>query len=106
MVNEGLSNKEEEKLSDRLDELEKKVESQDEEGSRDTASQPTESSQPEQSQALLAEDQARAAAEAYYEAVAARSWGYTYEHLDSKPGARTPSKNGSRRTSTSQTPGR
>jgi hypothetical protein len=84
-VNEGLSKKEEEKLNDRLDELEKKVESQDEEGSQGTASRPTESSQPEQSQASLqAEDQARAAAEAYYEAVAARSWGYTYDHLDSE----------------------
>jgi hypothetical protein len=85
MVNEGLSKKEEEKLNDRLDELEKGVESQDEEGSQGTASRPTESSQPEQSQASLqAEDQARAAAEAYYEAVAARSWGYTYDHLDSE----------------------
>jgi hypothetical protein len=85
MVNEGLSKKEEEKLNDRLDELEKEVESQDEEGSQGTASRPTESSQPEQSQASLqAEDQARAAAEAYYEAVAARSWGYTYDHLDSE----------------------
>lgn len=85
MVNEGLSKKEEKKLNDRLDELEKEVESQDEEGSQGTASRPTESSQPEQSQASLqAEDQARAAAEAYYEAVAARSWGYTYDHLDSE----------------------
>jgi hypothetical protein len=84
MVNEGLSKKEEEKLNERLDELEKKVESQDEEGSQGSASQPTESSQPEQSQAPQAEDQARAAAEAYYEAVAARNWGYTYDHLDSE----------------------
>jgi hypothetical protein len=84
MVNEGLSKKEEEKLNERLDELEKKVESQDEEGSQGSASQPTESSQPEQSQAPQAEDQARAAAEAYYEAVAARNWGYTYNHLDSE----------------------
>jgi hypothetical protein len=84
MVNEGLSKKEEEKLNERLDELEKKVESQDEEGSQDTASQPTETSQPEQSQAPQVEDQARAAAEAYYEAVAARNWGYTYDHLDSE----------------------
>ena len=84
MVNEGLSKKEEEKLNERLDELEKKVDSQVEEGSRGTASQPTQSGQPEQSQAQQAEDQARAAAEAYYEAVAARSWGYTYDHLDSE----------------------
>jgi hypothetical protein len=84
MVNEGLSKKEEEKLNKRLDELEKKVDSQDEDGSQGTASQPTESGQPEQSQVVQAEDQARAAAEAYYEAVAARSWGYTYDHLDSE----------------------
>jgi hypothetical protein len=84
MVNEGLSKKEEEKLNERLDELENKVESQDEEGSQGTASQTTESAQPEQSQAPQAEDQARAAAEAYYEAVAARNWGYTYDHLDSE----------------------
>jgi hypothetical protein len=84
MANEGLSKKEEEKLNERLDELEKKVDSQDEEGSQGTASQPTASGQPEQSQASQAEDQARAAAEAYYEAVAARSWGYTYDHLDSE----------------------
>ena len=84
MVNEGLSKKEEEKLNERLDKLEKKVESQDEEGSRGSASRSTGSSQPEQSQAPQAEDQARAAAEAYYEAVSARSWGYTYDHLDSE----------------------
>jgi len=72
-VNEGLSKKEEEKLNERLDELEKKVESQDEDGPQGTASQTTESSQPEQSQAPQAEDQARAAAVAYYEAVAARN---------------------------------
>ena len=84
MVNKGLSKKEEEELNDRLDELENKVESQGEEGSQDTASQTTESAQPEQSQTPQAEDQARAAAEAYYEAVAARNWGYTYDHLDSE----------------------
>jgi hypothetical protein len=84
-VNEGLSKKEEEKLNERLDELEKKVDSQDEDGPQGTASQTTESSsQPEQSQAPQVEDQARAAAEAYYEAVAVRNWVYTYEHLDSE----------------------
>jgi hypothetical protein len=84
MVNEGLSKKEEERLNDRLDELEKEVESQNEEGSQGTASRTTESSRPEEFQAPRAEDQARAAAEAYYQAVAARNWGYTYEHLDSE----------------------
>jgi len=84
MVNEGLSKKEEEELNERLDELEKKVDSQDEEGPRGSASRQTQSSQPEQPQAPQAEEQARAAAEAYYEAAAARSWGYTYDHLDSE----------------------
>ena len=83
-VNEGLSKKEEKKLNERLDELEKKVDAQDEEGPQGTASQPTESGQSEASQAPQAEDQARAAAGAYYEAVAARNWVYTYEHLDSE----------------------
>ena len=84
MVNEGLSKKEEEKLNDRLDELENKVESQDEKGSQGTAGQTTESAQADLSQAPQAEEQARAAAVAYYNAVAARNWGYTYDHLDSE----------------------
>ena len=73
MVNEGLSKKEEKKLNERLDELEKKVESQDEKESKGTTRQTTDSAQPEQSQAPQAEEQALAAAEAYYEAVAARN---------------------------------
>ena len=84
VVNKGLSKKQEEKLNKRLDELEKKVNSQDDKGSQRTASQPTESSQPEQAQTQQAEGQARAAAEAYYQAVAARNWRYTYDHLDSE----------------------
>jgi Skp family chaperone for outer membrane proteins len=84
VVNKGLSKKQEEELNKRLDKLEKKVESQDEKGSRDTSSQSTGSGQPEQSQAPQAEDQAHAAAEAYYQAVAAGNWEYTYDHLDSE----------------------
>jgi predicted component of type VI protein secretion system len=84
MVNEGLSKKEEEKLNERLDELENKVASQGKKGSEGAASQPIEASQPEQSQAPPAEEQARTAAVAYYQAAAARNWEYTYEHLDSE----------------------
>jgi hypothetical protein len=79
VVNKGMSKKEEKKLNARLDELEKKVEAQDKKGS----DSPTESSQPEQSQQQV-EDQVRAAAESYYQAAAARDWGYTYDHLDSE----------------------
>lgn len=84
VVNKGMSKKQEEELNKRLDKLEKKVNSQDEKGSQGTASKPAESSQPEQPQPQQAEDQARTAAESYYQAVAARDWGYTYDHLDSE----------------------
>jgi hypothetical protein len=47
------------------------------------ASNSSSASQPEPSQ-QQAEEQARAAAEAYYQEVAARNWGYTYDHLDSE----------------------
>ncbi len=83
VVNKGMSKKEERKLNERLNELEKKVEGKDKKGSRATASNPAEYSQPEQPQEQ-AEDQARAAAESYYQAVEARDWGYTYRHLDSE----------------------
>ena len=76
VVNEGMSKKEEKKLNERLDELEKKVEGQNEQDSQDTSAD----SQPEQP----IEDQVRAAAETYYQAAAARDWGYTYDHLDSE----------------------
>jgi hypothetical protein len=84
VVNKGLSKKQEQKLDNRVDKLEKKVNSQDKKGSQENAEQTTESAQPEPSQAPQPEEQARAAAEAYYEAVAARNWGYTYDHLDSE----------------------
>src|SRR5215203_3131118 len=67
VVNEGMSKKEEKKLNQRLDELEKKVNKQDEKGSQATASRTVETSQPEQSQAPQAEDQVRSAAVAYYQ---------------------------------------
>jgi len=82
-VNKGLSKKEEKKLNDRLDKLEKKVGVQDKKSPRATASASAGSGQPEPTQPR-AEEQARAAAEAYYQAVAARDWGYTYDHLDSQ----------------------
>ena len=76
MVNEGMSKKEEKKMNERLDELENKVEDQDEQASKGT----TVDIQPEQQLG----DQVRTAAEAYYEAAAVRDWGYTYDHLDSE----------------------
>lgn len=75
-------------LEQKVEDLQKKVDSQDEKNSQEEASQPTESRQPDQAQPQQAEEQAaeqaRAAAEAYYEAVAVRNWGYTYDHLDSE----------------------
>jgi hypothetical protein len=67
------------KLNERLDELEKRVESQNEQDSKATP----ENDQPEQSQEP-GEDQVQAAAESYYQAAADRDWGYTYTHLDSE----------------------
>jgi hypothetical protein len=83
VVNKGLSTSVENKLNDRLDKLEKKVGAQGRKGPRASASASAGSGQSESSQAQ-AEDQARAAAETYYEAVTARNWGYTYDHLDSE----------------------
>lgn len=79
VVNEGMSKKEEKKLNERLDELEKEVEDQGEQASKGT----TVDIEPEQSDQQV-EDQVRAVAETYYEAAAARDWGYTYDHLDSE----------------------
>lgn len=83
VVNKGMSKKEEEKLNERLDELEKEIEAQDKESTRATTSGSAETSQPEQPQEQL-EDQAKAAAVGYYQAVAERDWGYTYSQLDSE----------------------
>lgn len=89
VVNKGLSKQEEKKLNERLDKLEKKVESRDRADSQRTTSQPSENTQlaentqPEQSQQQV-EEEVRTAAEAYYQAAKARDWGYTYEHLDSE----------------------
>ena len=74
VVNEGMNKKEEKRLNKRLDDLEKKAEEKDEQASKGT----TVEIQPDQ------QDEVRAAAETYYEAVAARDWGYTYDHLDSE----------------------
>ena len=83
VANKGLSKQQEKKLNERLDKLEKKVESQDKWNSQRTTPEPTEYTQPEQSQQEV-EDQVRAAAESYYQAVAARDWEYTYSHLDAE----------------------
>ena len=109
VINKGMNKKQEENLNKRLDKLEKKVDSQDENGSQENgsqenASQLAESSQPEQSQAPQAEDQAREAAESYYQAVEAQDWGYTYDHLARRLGAPTPGKSGSPRTRVEPTP--
>ena len=76
VVNEGMSKKEERKLNERLDELEKEVEDQGDQASKGT----TVDIEPERQ----VDDQVRAVAETYYEAAAARDWGYTYDHLDSE----------------------
>jgi endonuclease YncB( thermonuclease family) len=68
--NEGLSKEEEKKLNQRLQELEKKV------GAGDKA-------QPELPEQQT-EDDVRAAAEAYYQAVSDGDWSYTYNNLDSE----------------------
>jgi hypothetical protein len=68
--NEGLSKEEEKKLNQRLQELEKKV------GAQDKA-------QPELPEQQT-EDDVRAAAEAYYQAVSDGDWSYTYNNLDSE----------------------
>jgi len=83
VVNKGMNKKEEKKLNERLDELEKKVEEQNKKGSRATPGGSAETSQPETTQPAF-EQQVRTAAEAYYQAVEAENWGYTYDHLDSE----------------------
>jgi hypothetical protein len=75
VVNKGMSKKEEKNLNGRLDELEKEVEAQNK---QDSKNKPDDSRTGQPNQQV--EDQVRAAAEAYYQAAAARDWGYTYEH--------------------------
>ena len=110
VINKGMNKKQEENLNKRLDKLEKKVDSQDENGSQENgsqenASQLAESSQPEQSQAPQAEDQAREAAETYYQAVEAQDWDYTPTTTWTRRlGAPTPGKSGSPRTRGEPTP--
>jgi hypothetical protein len=74
VVNEGLSKEEEKDLSQRLQELEKKVEA-DSQGQQ----QVEESSTEGQTEADLVE-----AVEDYYLAVDRADWTYTYEHLDAQ----------------------
>src|SRR5919107_1728753 len=107
VINKGMNKKQEENLNKRLDKLEEKVKSQDDKDSRSNASELAKSSQPEQPQTLQAEDQVRAAAEAYYQAVSARNWGYTYDLLASAPTATasaSPSASASASASPSATP--
>jgi hypothetical protein len=68
VVNKGMSKKEEKKLNERLNELEKEVAAQEEKSSGATASSDAETSQPEPAEQQV-EDQVRAAAGAYYQAV-------------------------------------
>src|SRR5215211_1673029 len=67
VVNKGMSKEEEEKLNERISELEKKVDDQ-------SAEQPTQDTE-------SAEDSARAAAQAYYAAAASGNYSYTYNEL-------------------------
>ena len=77
VVNEGMSKKEEEKLNERLAELEKKVDGKQPE--QEATNQDV--SEPEQV-AASAEDQALEAAQDYY-AAAAGNYSYTYDALTS-----------------------
>jgi hypothetical protein len=70
VVNEGMSKKEEDKLNQRLADLEDKVNDQ---SAEEQPMQETES----------AEDPARAAAQAYYAAAATGNYNYTYNELSS-----------------------
>jgi hypothetical protein len=74
VVNEGMSEEEEEKLNERLAELEDEVNDQS------TEQQPGE--QPTQ-EIEIAEDPARAAAQAYYAAAGSGNYSYTYNELSS-----------------------
>lgn len=77
VVNEGMSKKEEEKLNERLAELEEKV---DEQPQQEPVTQG--GSETEQA-AESAEDQALEAAQEYYAAAAAGNYNYTYDALTS-----------------------
>jgi hypothetical protein len=90
--NEGLSREEEKELSQRLEELEKRVEAQEKAVTQETANHPKENSQTEQQQAAeersSPEGQTKAelvqAVEDYYQAADRDDWAYTYGHLDSQ----------------------
>ena len=77
VVNEGMSKEEEEKLNERLAELEEKV---DNKPQQEAANQ--EANQSEQ-ETESAEETARAAAQAYYAAAATGNYSYTYNELSS-----------------------
>ena len=88
-VNEGMSKEEEEKLNERLAELEEKLEEEpQQEPKQEPPQKPKqepvtqEGSEPEQA-AESAEDQALEAAQDYYAAAAAGDYNYTYDALTS-----------------------
>jgi sugar-specific transcriptional regulator TrmB len=82
VVNEGMSKEEEEKLNERLAELEEKLdEESQQEPQQETATQEG-GSEIEQA-AESAEDQALRAAQEYYAAAAAGNYNYTYDALTS-----------------------
>ncbi len=73
VVNKGMSKKEEDKLNQRIAELEKKV--------NDQPAQETENAEPAQEEAESTESSALAAAKDYYAAAAAGNYSYTYSKL-------------------------
>lgn len=74
VVNEGMSKEEEERLNERLADLEEKVNDQSTE--QQPGGQPTQEIE-------IAEDPARAAAQAYYAAAGSGYYSYTYNELSS-----------------------
>jgi hypothetical protein len=78
VVNEGMSKKEEEKLNERLADLEDKVE---QENTQQEATGPEPATE-------TAEDQALEAAQDYYAAAAAGNYSYTYDALISNSRSR------------------
>ncbi len=79
VVNEGLTKKEEKELSQRLEELENRVEAEDRAGSQEQQQVEEEPPTEGQTEADLVE-----AVEDYYLAVDSEDWAYTYDNLDSQ----------------------
>ncbi len=79
VVNEGLTKEEEKELSQRLEELENRVEAEDRAGSQEQQQVEEEPPTEGQTEADLVE-----AVEDYYLAVDSEDWAYTYDNLDSQ----------------------